>query len=82
MKDIYVDRAYPEFRALYELLIAEGGEPMPLFGVMLGIMAQEFRSHTSKQEFENFLHYMADASWPPIADAPTTKGKPKLTVVQ
>lgn len=81
MRDIYVDRAYPEFRALYESIINEGGEPMPLFGVMLGIIAQEFRSYSTKHEFEEFLHYMADASWPPTDTVPEKK-KPTLTIVQ
>lgn len=78
MNDDVFEQVYPEFRALVDLKIAEGASPMAVFGVMLGIIAQEYKKHASLEEFREFLLAIAEAEWPD----PSKKRKPNLTIVQ
>lgn len=60
-----------EFEKLYtiirgqfdELAFTEGINPMHIFGVYLGIMAQEFKEHATKEDFDKFLTHMLDVEW-------------------
>jgi hypothetical protein len=58
------EELYPRIRALYdELVYKESNSPMQVFGVFLGIIAQEFKENASKEEFDAFLSKMMAVEW-------------------
>jgi hypothetical protein len=58
------EELYPRIRAMYdELVYKENISPMQVFGVFLGIIAQEFKENASKEEFDNFLTKMMAVEW-------------------
>lgn len=73
------DEWYPQFRLLYEQAIGTGVSPMAIFGIMLGIIAQEFKTHASRDEFIDFLAEMSAVTWP--KDTDPLKKKPNLKIV-
>lgn len=55
---------YERVRRVYdELVYKEGNSPMKVFGVMLGIVAQEFKENSTKEEFDRFLTEMMNVDW-------------------
>lgn len=74
---------YPQVRSLYEEAVGHGVSPMAMFGMMLGVIAQEFKQHASRDEFIDFLAEMSAVSWPKESSDTTkpVKKKPKLTIV-
>jgi hypothetical protein len=58
------EELYPRIRSLYdELVYKENNSPMQVFGVFLGIIAQEFKENASKEEFDAFLSKMMAVEW-------------------
>lgn len=58
------EELYPRVRNLYdEMVYKEGNSPMQVFGVFLGIMAQEFKEHATKEDFDAFLTKMMEIEW-------------------
>jgi hypothetical protein len=58
------EKIYPVIRSTYEdLVYKENISPMQIFGVFLGIIAQEFRQHSSKEKFDEFLETMKNHKW-------------------
>lgn len=56
---------YTRIRKDYdEMVYKDGTSPMSVFGVYLGIIAQEFKDNSSKEEFERFLKEMMKVDWP------------------
>lgn len=78
MNDDVFDQLYPEFRALVDMKLGEGVSPMAIFGVMLGVIAQEYKKYSSMEEFKEFLIAMAETEWPD----PNKKKKVTLRLVQ
>lgn len=74
------DEWYPKFRSLYEEAVGTGVSPMATFGIMIGIVAQEFKAYASRDEFIDFLAEMSAVSWPKDTP-PESKKKPKLKIV-
>lgn len=59
-----LETLYPEIRAQFDKYVYEQGiSPMAVFGIYLGIMAQEFKEHASKDEFDVFLTKMMEVTW-------------------
>jgi len=59
-------------------LIANGRSPMEAFGIILGMVANQFKKHGwTRQEFIDFLSCLQETDWP---DDPPKK--PKLTLVK
>jgi hypothetical protein len=55
---------YTRIRKEYDSMVyKEGTSPMSVFGVYLGIIAQEFKENSSKEEFERFLNQMMQVEW-------------------
>lgn len=64
MDDHKFTELYTRIRKEYdEIVYKDGTSPMSVFGVYLGIIAQEFKDHSSKQEFEEFLTKMMKVDW-------------------
>jgi hypothetical protein len=56
---------YGKVRSLYEELIQEEDTtPMQVFGVFLGVIAQEFRDNSTQEKFKEFLEIMQNHEWP------------------
>jgi hemerythrin superfamily protein len=56
---------YQRVRSLYDEVISEGDvTPMEVFGVFLGVIAQEFRTNSTQEKFQEFLEVMRDHPWP------------------
>ena len=49
------DTYYPQFRKLYEDAVLDGHNPLEIFGIMLGIIAQEFIASGDLEGFEDLL---------------------------
>lgn len=59
------DEIYFIVRSVYEELIQkENITPMQVFGVFLGIIAQEFRDNSTQEKFKEFLDTMKNHDWP------------------
>lgn len=69
---------YPKFKALYDESIQLGYKPMEVFGIMLGIIAQQYKMYSTKQEFIDFLTKIQQQAWP---DEDPPKKKPNLRIV-
>lgn len=55
---------YPVIRELYdELVYKQGNNPMQVFGVFMGIIGQEFRENSTKEDFDNFLTSIINLPW-------------------
>ena len=55
---------YEQVRRIYdELVYKDGNSPMKVFGVFLGIIAQEFKENSTKEEFDRFLTEMMKIEW-------------------
>lgn len=62
--EVEFEKLYTTIRGQFdELAYKEGINPMHIFGVYLGIMAQEFKEHASKEDFDKFLTQMLDVEW-------------------
>lgn len=58
------EELYAKIRKQYdEMVYKDNVSPMSVFGIYLGIIAQEFRDNSSKEEFENFLSKMIKIEW-------------------
>lgn len=77
-QDVF-EHLYPKFKTLFDLSIQEGYTAMEVFGIMLGIIAQQYRNYSTKEEFENFLLTVASQGWP--EPDPPKKQKPNLKIV-
>lgn len=75
------DEWYPQFRSLYEDAVGTGVSPMAIFGIMIGIVAQEFKAHSTRDEFIHFLAELSSVSWPKDTSPNGNKKKPKLKIV-
>jgi hypothetical protein len=59
-------------------LIKNGRSPMEAFGIILGMVANQFKRHGwSRQDFIDFLACLQETDWPD-----DLKKKPKLTLVK
>jgi chorismate mutase len=64
MEEDKFEEIYQRVRSLYdEIVFKEQVNPMQVFGVFLGIIAQEFKDHATKAEFDEFLKKMMDVEW-------------------
>lgn len=64
MEEDKFEEVYQRVRSLYdEIVFKEQVNPMQVFGVFLGIIAQEFKDHATKAEFDEFLTKMMDVEW-------------------
>lgn len=72
------EELYPPFKALYDEAIQKGFKPMEVFGIMLGIIAQQYQLYSNKQEFIDFLTQIQQQAWP---DEDPPKKKPNLRIV-
>lgn len=70
---------YPKFKFLYDESIKSGFKPMEVFGIMLGIIAQQYQMYATKEEFVDFLTRIQQQAWP---DENPPKKKPNLRIVQ
>lgn len=62
----------------FKKLIDRGRTPMEAFGVILGMVANEFKRHGwTREDFVEFLSTLQETDWP---DDPPKK--PKLTLVK
>lgn len=58
------ENAYKQAYALYrELIETNQATPMQVFGVFMGIIAQEFNEHSTKEEFDRYLKGMMEVDW-------------------
>ena len=58
------DELHEKIRTLYdELVYKDSNNPMQVFGVFLGIMAQEFQEFSTKENFDAFLTKMMEIPW-------------------
>jgi len=69
---------YPSFKALYDESIQLGYKPLEVFGIMLGIIAQQYQLYSNKDEFVDFLTHIQAQAWP---DDEPPKKKPDLKLV-
>lgn len=69
---------YPKFKALYDESLNLGFKPMDCFGIMLGIIAQQYQLYSTKEEFIKFLKEIEKQEWP--GENPPPK-KPNLKLV-
>ncbi len=69
---------YPGFKALYDESVQLGYKPIEIFGIMLGIIAQQYQMYSSKEEFQDFLTVIQNQPWP---GERKQKGKPDLKLV-
>lgn len=59
------EEMYVRVRSLYnEFTAREDISPMQVFGVFLGVIAQEFRDHSTQENFKEFLDTMKNQDWP------------------
>lgn len=49
------DLCYNQIRDVYEGLLKEGASPTEIFGVMLGVIAQEFKAADYNEGFNDLL---------------------------
>lgn len=62
----------------FHKLIENGRSPMEAFGIILGMVANQFKKYGwSRQDFVDFLSCLQDTDWP---DDPPKK--PTLTIVK
>lgn len=69
---------YPAFKELYDKAIENGFKPMQVFGIMLGIIAQQYQLYSTKKEFVDFLSTIQEQEWP---DETPPRKKPNLKLV-
>lgn len=63
-EDKEFDDLHAKIRNMYdELVYKDGNNPMQVFGVFLGIMAQEFKEFSNKENFDAFLTKMMEIEW-------------------
>ncbi len=76
--DKVFEALYPGFKALYDESIQLGYKPVEVFGIMLGIIAQQYQMYSNKEEFKDFLTLIQNQPWP---SERKEKGKPNLKIV-
>jgi hypothetical protein len=63
-QDDNFEKIYPLLRSMYEdLVYKDKVPPMQVFGVFLGIIAQEFKEHSTEEKFKEFLDVMKEQEW-------------------
>jgi thiamine phosphate synthase YjbQ (UPF0047 family) len=58
------EELYPRIREFYDKIVyEEGNNPMHVFGVFLGIIAQEFKENSTKEDFDVFMKKILEIEW-------------------
>ena len=58
------DELYPRIRAFYDKIVyEESNNPMHVFGIFLGIIAQEFKENATKEDFDKFMEQILKIEW-------------------
>ena len=58
------DELYPRIREFYDKIVyEESNNPMHVFGIFLGIIAQEFKENATKEDFDKFMEQILKIEW-------------------